>query len=423
MVETTGIDIVNLLLVLTLAWTGGTLVERLGYPALMGELLAGIVFGPPLLGLLHPAPELDILAELGVFLLMIYVGMEVDVKDLVALGPDAFLVAVGGFVLPFGLGYAAGVLVGASVAQALFLGLAMAATSLATKSRILVDLDLLDTRIANVLLGGALVSDVGVLVVFAGVLGFVQTNAVSPVTIGSVALEALAFFAVTIFIGVRFLPVLWHHLEALREEYGFVTKTSAFTIALLVAFLFAALADAAGLHMIIGGFMAGLFLRQADLEPDLYERMYDVIYDLAIGFFAPIFFATAAFELTLDVFSESLPLLAVLVAVAFVGKIVGSWLFALPTTLTSSEGLVVGFGMNGRGTVEIIIASIGLGAGIIDQQLFSILVFLAMLTTALVPVTMKWGVDWLDATDQLVRLDDVPDVHDADGLESEPERW
>ena len=97
MVETTGIDIPNLLLVLALAWTAGTLVERLGYPALMGELLAGVVFGPPLLGLLHPAPELAILAELGVLLLMIYVGVEVDVQDLVELGPQAFIVAVSGF--------------------------------------------------------------------------------------------------------------------------------------------------------------------------------------------------------------------------------------------------------------------------------------------------------------------------------------
>jgi Kef-type K+ transport system membrane component KefB len=227
---------------------------------------------------------------------------------------------------------------------------------------------------------------------------------------------------VTIFIGVRFLPMLWHHLEVLREKYGFVNRTSAFTVALLVALLFAALADAAGLHMIIGGFIAGLFLRQADLEPALYERMYDVMYGLAIGFFAPIFFVTAAFELTLDVFSESLSLLTVLVAVAFVGKIVGSWLFALPTTLSSREGLVVGFGMNGRGTVEIIIASIGLGAGIIDQQLFSILVFLAMLTTALVPVTMKWGVEWLEAADQLVRLDDGRDALGADGPDHDVER-
>lgn len=412
MVEAAGLDILNLLLVLALAWVFGSFSERLGYPALMGELTAGIVFGPPLLGLLHPAGELEILAELGVFLLMLYVGMEVDIHDLFELGSKSLLVAVGGFVVPFGLGYVAGVAVGLPVEPSLFIGIAMAATSLATKSRILVDLDLLDTRIAGVLLGGALVSDVGVLVVFAGVIGFIEAGAVEPIAIAEIAGKALAFFAVALVLGDRFLPVVWTRFEDLRERYGFLDRTSAFTVAMVVALVFAYLADLAGLHMIIGGFVAGLFLRQADLEPTLYEQVYDVIYDLAIGFFAPIFFVTVAFDLSLSVFSEDLGLLALLTGVAFVGKIVGSWLFSLPTELTSREGFVVGLGMNGRGTVEIIIASIGLSAGIIGQQMFSILVFLAILTTALVPVTMAWGVDWLEKGEQLVRMDDaeIPDV-------------
>lgn len=412
MVEAAGINILNLLLVLALAWVFGSFSERLGYPALMGELIAGVVFGPPLLGLLHPAEELEILAELGVFLLMLYVGMEVDIHDLFELGSKSLLVALGGFVVPFGLGYAAGVLIGLSVEPSLFIGIAMAATSLATKSRILVDLDLLDTRIAGVLLGGALVSDVGVLVVFAGVIGFIEAGAVEPIAIAEIAGKALAFFVVALIIGDRFLPVVWTRFEELREHYGFLDRTSAFTVAMVVALVFAYLADLAGLHMIIGGFVAGLFLRQADLEPALYDQVYDVIYDLAIGFFAPIFFVTVAFDLSLSVFAEDLGLLALLTGVAFVGKIVGSWLFSLPTDLTSREGFVIGFGMNGRGTVEIIIASIGLNAGIINQQLFSILVFLAMLTTALVPVTMKWGVDWLEAVGELVEMDESesPDV-------------
>ncbi|USZ69463.1 cation:proton antiporter [Halorussus salilacus] len=412
MVEAVGFDILNLLLVLALAWVFGSLSERLGYPALMGELLAGVVFGPPLLGLLQPAEELDILAELGVFLLMVYVGMEVDIHDLFELGSKSLLVAVGGFVVPFGLGYLAGVLIGLATGPSLFIGIAMAATSLATKSRILVDLDLLDTRIAGVLLGGALVSDVGVLVVFAGVIGFIEAGSVEATTIATIAGKALAFFAVALIIGDKFLPPLWTRFEQLRERYGFVDRTSAFTVAMVVALVFAYLADLAGLHMIIGGFVAGLFLRQADLQPDLYEQVYGVIYDLAIGFFAPIFFVTVAFDLTLDVFASDVGLLALLTGVAFVGKIVGSWAFSLPTDLTSREGFVIGLGMNGRGTVEIIIASIGLNAGIIDQQLFSILVFLAMLTTALVPVTMKWGVDWLQGVGELVTMDEdeTPDV-------------
>lgn len=416
------LDVLSLLLVLTVAWIFGALSERLGYPAMMGELFAGLVFGPPILGLLQPSETLDIFAELGVFLLMVYVGMEVDLDDLFELGSQALVVAFGAFIIPFALGYAAGVLTIATVDGALFLGLAMAATSLATKSRILVDLDVLDTRIAGVLLGGALASDVAVLVVFAGVLGFIQAGSVDVVNIGVILAKAVAFFAVTLFIGNRFLPHVWERFEALRERYGFVDKTTAFSVALFVSLAFAELADLAGLHMIIGGFVAGMFLRQAELHPALYEHMHNVIYDLAIGFFAPIFFVTVAFQVSFDVFTQNLDLLALLVTIAFVGKILGSWLFSLPTTLTQKEGVVIGFGMNGRGTVEIIIASIGLSAGIIEQSLFSILVFLAMFTTALVPMTVKWGIDWLEAADELVFTNADSEVDTASVSDTSPDQ-
>ena len=406
MVEAAGIDLLNLLLVLTLAWIFGILAERVGYPALMGELLAGILFGPAVLGILHSTPAIEIFAELGVFLLMIYVGMEVDLHDLFALGPQALMVALGGFVVPFALGYLAGGFIGATVEQSLFIGIAMAATSLATKSRILVDLDVLDTRIAGVLLGGALLSDVGVMVVFAGIMGFIETGDVTVQGIAMVAGQALAFFVVALVVGDRVLPYVWEQLEDWMVRHEFVDKTSAFTVALVVALIFAYFAALVDLHMIIGGFIAGLFLRQAQLDPDIYDHMYGVMYDLAMGFFAPIFFVSVAFELTLDVFTQDLALLGIILAVAFVGKIVGSWLFALPTKLSSKEGLVIGFGMNGRGTVEIVIVSIALSAGIIGQQLFSILVFTAIFTTALVPPTVKWGIDWLERGGELVFTDE-----------------
>lgn len=410
-IESAPIDLLNLLLVLTLAWTLGSIAQRLGYPALMGELLAGIVFGPALLGVIQPAAELEVLAELGVFLLMVYVGMEVDIHDLFALGPLAVAVAVGGLIVPFGVGYLIGDYLGLAMGASLFIGIAMAATSLATKSRILVDLDILDTRIANVLLGGALISDVGILVAFAGVIGFIEAGEASATAMGLIMIEALAFFAIALVVGDRVLPYVWEGLEELRERWGFMDKTAAFTIALMVALAFAEFATVAGLHNIIGGFVAGLFLRQAELQEQLYEHMYNVIYDLAIGFFAPIFFVTVAFDLTLDVFTADLGLLALIVAAAFATKIVGTYLFSVPTRLTHRESFVIGLGMNGRGTVEIIIASIGLSAGVIDQSLFSILVFMAILTTALVPPTMKWGVEWLESNDELVRTQETAEVH------------
>lgn len=241
------------------------------------------------------------------------------------------------------------------------------------------------------LLGGALASDVGVLIAFAGVDSYVTAGVLDPLEIGVIVAEALGFFAITIFLGHRFLPVAWAHIEGLRDQYGFVDKTTAFMFALLVSLLFAQLATLADLHMIIGGFIAGMFLRQSDVEPSLHEHMHTVIYDLAMDFFAPVFFVTVGFDITFDVFFESFGILVALVAVvavAFLGKIVGSWQFALPTSLTSREGVVIGFGMNGRGTVEIIIASVALSAGVIDTQLFSVLVFIAIFTTALVPVTI-----------------------------------
>ncbi|MFW5905376.1 MAG: cation:proton antiporter [archaeon] len=413
MVEAAGLDIINLLLVLSLAWMFGAFAERLGYPAMMGEILAGIVFGPALLGVLHSSDVLAIFAEFGVFLLMVYVGMEIDLHELFELGPQALMVALGGFLLPFALGYAAGDVLGMTIEQSLFIGIALAATSLATKSRILVDLDILDTRIAGVLLGGALLSDVAILVVFAGVIGFIESGEITLWSLGAVMLRALAFFAAALVIGERVLPILWDRLEGLMRRYGFIDKTSAFSIALIVALVFAYLAALADLHIIIGGFIAGMFLRQAQLDEEIYEHMHTVMYDLAMGVFAPIFFVTVGFELTLDVFTQELGLLIFVLALAFIGKIVGSWAFALPTKLTSKEGLVIGLGMNGRGTVEIIIVSIGLSMGIISQQLFSILVFMAILTTALVPVTVKLGVDWLERADELVYM--------ADDTDAEPE--
>lgn len=383
-----------------------SLSERIGYPALMGELLAGIMFGPALLGVLQPSEALDVFAELGVFLLMLYVGMEVDIHELFALGPEALMIALGGFLIPFGLGYLIGVAIGLSVGPSLFIGIALAATSLATKSRILVDLDILETRIAGVLLGGALLSDVGVLIVFTGVLDFIETGDISGLSIGFTLTKTFGFFAVTLVIGDRILPRLREQLETWMHRHQFVDKTAGFTVALVVALSFAYLASVVDLYMIIGGFIAGLFLRQAELDAEIYNHMYTVVYDLAMGFFAPIFFVTVAFDLTLDVFTQDLGLLTLIVGAAFIGKIVGCWIFGLPLTLTSREGFVIGLGMNGRGTVEIIIASIALSAGIISQALFSILVFTAIFTTALVPITVTWGIDWLDRAGELVYTDD-----------------
>ncbi|CAN5657358.1 N/A [soil metagenome] len=395
------LDILNLLLVLGVAWIAGTVVQRLGYPSVLGELGAGIVLGPPLLGWLSVGDPLMVIADLGVLLMMVYIGMEIDLRDLGRASTGGLLAAIGGFFVPFGLGYAVTIAFGGDVIAALFIGMAVGVTSLATKSRILVDLGLLDTRIAHVMMAGALISDTLSLIVFAGILSVVTIGTLTVFGMGTIALQIALFFFAAWLLGTHVVP----HVFAWVSRRGFDGRTFNLTLTLLVALLFAELAELAGLHGILGAFLAGLFLREGIRVRRLSHDISGVVKDVSLGFLAPVFFVTAGFEVSFDVFRDDLAFLFTVMVVAIVGKIVGTALFYLPSGHGWREGITVGFGMNGRGAVEIIIAGVGLQAGIIDQSIFSILVFMAIFTTASVPVTLKWGVDWLRRNDQLVRAD------------------
>jgi Kef-type K+ transport system membrane component KefB/sulfur carrier protein ThiS len=396
-------SIVNLLLVLLSAWIAGSIVARFGYPSIFGELMAGIVLGPPLLGLLEGSEALSVLAEVGVLLMMLYIGMEIDPRELFKASWPGALAAVGGFATPFVLAYVVVVALGGTTEAGLFIGIAAGITSLATKSRILVDLKLLDTRVAHVLMAGALISDTLALLSFAVIIGVVDAGALDMGSLGLTALRAFLFFAVTTFLGMKVFPPLWRRLK----RVGLTGRTFNATLILLIALLFAELAELAGLHAILGAFLAGLFLREGTvLERKLSHQLNDLVHDVSIGFLAPIFFVTAGFHVSLGVFQTDLLLLVAVTGVATVGKILGTALFYLPSGHGWREGLTVGAGMNGRGAVEIIIAEIGLSMGFISPEIFSVLVFMAIFTTATVPVFLKWGTDWLRSRDELVRSRD-----------------
>lgn len=394
-------SIINLLLVLLAAWLAGMFANRLGYPSVLGELLAGIVLGPPLLGLLEGGPALSVLAEVGILLMMLYIGMEIDPAELGRASRAGLLAAVGGFVTPFVLCYLLVVGLGGTVMAGIFVGIAAGVTSLATKSRILVDLQLLDTRVAHVLMAGALIADTASLILFAAVLGVAELGSVDAVEVGLVAAKALLFFGAAVLLGLKVFPVLGRRIQQF-EGFG---RTASFTMVILVALFFAEMAELAGLHGILGSFLAGLFLREGVLGRSLSKDLMDLVRDASIGFLAPVFFVTAGFAVSLDVFSTDLGLLTGVIVLATIGKIAGTALFYLPTGYGWREGLTIGAGMNGRGAVEIIVAQIGLAAGLITQEIFSILVFMAIFTTATVPVLLKAGVDWLRRRGELVRSD------------------
>lgn len=395
-------SLLNLLLVLIAAWTAGLIATRLGYPSVLGELVAGTILGPPLLGLLEGGEALAVLAEVGILLMMVYIGMEIDPKELGRASKAGLLAALGGFITPFVLCYLAIVLSGGSQMAAVFVGIAAGVTSLATKSRILVDLQLLDTRIAHVMMAGALIADTLSLILFAAVIGLGEANEINAAGLAVIAGKALLFFAVTMVLGLKLFPAIGRMLRKVKS----FERTTYFTLVLLVALVFAEMAELAGMHGILGAFLAGLFLREGALGRSMSKELMHVVRDASIGFLAPIFFVTAGFAVSLDVFTTDLGLLVLVVGLATVGKIAGTALFYLPTGHGWREGLTVGAGMNGRGAVEIIVAQIGLSMGLIDQNIFSILVFMAIFTTATVPVFLKWGTKWLRSRGELVRSDE-----------------
>ncbi len=392
-------SILNLLLVLLAAWLGGHAAARIGYPSVLGELLAGIVLGPPLLGILVGSDALNVLAELGVLIMMLYIGMEIDPKELGKASKGGILAALGGFIVPFGLGYWVVTSTGGTQIAGVFVGMAMGVTSLATKSRILVDLKILDTRIAHVMMAGALVADTLSLIIFAGIISFATAGSLDLAGISIIAVKVILFFGISWFLGLKVFPNLYKWLQ----KIGLTGRTFNATLVLLIALAFAELAHLAELHGILGAFIAGLVLREAIAEKKLSFELTGLVKDVSLGFLAPIFFVTAGFQVSFGVFQTDLYLLLSTIILATVGKIVGTALFYIPGGNSWREGITIGAGMNGRGAVEIVIAGIGLNAGIITQEIFSILVFMAILTTATVPVLLKLGVDWLQKRNELVR--------------------
>lgn len=398
------LSLLNLLFVLLAAWVAGAVVARAGYPAIFGELMVGMILGPPLLGLIHGSEALAVLAELGVLLMMLYIGMEIDARELFKASWGGFLAAIGGFITPFVLAYlVVSVLFGESMMAGLFVGIAAGVTSLATKSRILSDLKLLDTRVAHVMMAGALVADTLSLIVFTAIIGLADNGTLEVAGLLTIGLQVTLFFAVTVFLGLKVFPIAWRYLS----QWGLTNRTFHATFILLITLLFAEFAEVAGLHAILGAFLAGLFIREGiAVERKLAGELTELVRDVSIGFLAPIFFVTAGFQVSLSVFTTALPLLLTVIVVATIGKVAGTALFYLFSGNGWREGITIGAGMNGRGAVEIIIAEIALSAAIISQEIFSVLVFMAIFTTATVPVFLKWGTDWLNGRGELHRSSD-----------------
>ncbi|MFA4903988.1 MAG: cation:proton antiporter [Desulfobaccales bacterium] len=385
--------IIDIILILLVAWLLGDLFQRLRLPRLLGELLGGLLLGPPLLGWVQPHEGLTILADLGVFFLMFYSGMEMDPRKLLEQFWISLAVAVGGFILPFAVGYGVAVLYGATTFQALIIGMGLSITAIAVQTRVLQELEIHHSKVGHIIIGAAIVDDILALVTFSVLTNLAKTGSVDPFSLLIMIGKVAAFFGCTILVGQFVLPPLTRRIKD-REAKGF-------TFALLIALIMGYLAEMVGLHIIIGAFLAGQFVRQEVIEPELYHKLHDRFFNIIYGFLGPIFFVSLSFEVTLDLPAHDWFLLAAVVGVAIFGKVVGCGLPVLFFRRSWREALVIGLGMNGRGEVALIVAkeilllsSVLLANGMIGSPLlteaqFTILILMAFITTLITPISLR----------------------------------
>jgi Kef-type K+ transport system membrane component KefB len=373
----------ELLLGLVLVWLVAKLaaegMERIGQTAVLGELLAGVLLGPGVLGLVHESEALHALAELGVLILLFEVGLESDLDELLKAGLQAALVAVVGVVLPFMAGYALMHWSGYPPLVAVFVGATLTATSVGITARVLADLGRLQDAAANVVLGAAVVDDILGLIILAVVTGVAQTGLVS---LGGVALlsgKAVIFLVVALFLGLKLAPALVRWIGRLRARGALVVYAVVFAVAL------AALADLIGLATIIGAFSAGLILATTERRAHIEERIKPVA-DLLV----PVFFVTVGMKVEPAMLNPFAPNAQLGIAMLLTAVAVASKLAAgLAVYQRGVRRWPVGVGMVPRGEVGLIFAGTGLAVGVVAADLYSALVVAVMLTTFVAPPWLK----------------------------------
>lgn len=391
---------IYLLLLLVAALFFGKVAERFHQPTIVGNILGGLVFGPvfiiilggfdsifdveifqEVIGNLRPEKvenTTEFLMEFAIVMLMFSSGMETRIKDFLASFRTGIMTASFGVIFPFALGFLGTYLYLGDVLISLYIGAALSITAVALSISTLIQMDAIQTRFGMTIVNGAIVDDIIGIVILSVLLSMSNTGELpNPFTVGGMIIIAVIFVLISLFILPRLLKKTYSQLRDTR-----ITEKVGFTI--LIAGLIAVAAHLMGLHIMIGAFLGGMAIRES-----LNRRTKQAIGRWSFGFFAPIFFAWVGFSVTFSgtAFSILLPLIVVL---GFIGKVFGAGLGAKLSGLSWHEAFLVGLGMNGRAAVDLILASVALSSGIIDRDLYSAIVFNAIIMALLTPILLKF---------------------------------
>ena len=370
----------DLAIILIVAKIAAELFERIRVPAVLGEIIAGIVIGPSMLGLIEPSDAIRILAEVGVIILLAEVGLEMDVTELRKVGRASMLVAIIGVVVPMSSGVLAGTVLGESFNASLFLGAALAATSVGITARVFGDLKALSSTEARIVLGAAVADDVFGLIILTVVTRIVQQGSVGLVDVAITIGIAVGFIAIAGVVGVFIIPRLFAFIGE-----RVVSPATIGVLAAALTFGFSAAASSAQLAPIIGAFIAGIALSRTP-QHDRISRDFK-----SLGaFFIPVFFLQIGIDTDVTkFFSQNVLLIAaVLTVIAVVGKVVT----AVGARSANADKLLIGIGMIPRGEVGLIFASIGVTVGVFDDELYAVVLLVVLLTTVITPPLLRWRV-------------------------------
>lgn len=366
--------LIQLAIVFAAAKIAGEIVTRLGGVALVGELAVGAVLGPHALGVIREDPLLGGLAELGVVVLLFMVGLEMDFGQLRVVGARGALVGAVGIVLPFVAGAGLMFLTGQPTPTALFVGTALVATSVGITARVLSELGLLAETESVIILAAAVVDDVLGLLVLAAVTA-VGSGKVDPLSLTILLVETVVFIGVLLTMGRVAVRRHGHRVRHLRIPHGRLS------FALLVCLALAALAGVIGLAAIVGAFLAGLLVADLSTEEQDLKHELEPIYALLVPFFFVLTGARLDIGALLDPGALLLGVALTLTAIAT--KLVGCGLAMWGTSLRSA--VRVGTGMVPRGEVGLVVASLGLAAGVIDGALYGAVLMMVAITTLVAP--------------------------------------
>ena len=373
----------NLLIIILVARLAAELAERIKIPAVLGEIVAGIIIGPSVLGLIDPIKHLDVadmvllLGEIGVILLLFQVGLEMDLGEMAKVGKPAFVVAIIGVAVPFAAGFGVAASFGEDAKVALFIGATLTATSVGITARVLGDLRALALRESRIVLGAAVADDVLGLVILTVVVKVVTEGSISAGVVLETIGLAVGFLLITGLLAIYVIPRLFTRIDRLAKSTTTIVS-SAFALTLA----FSLLANQAKLAFIIGAFMAGLAVGRSPQ----HERISEGLNPLG-HIFIPVFFASIGINADLEaMFQPSVLVLAVsLTVVAIIGKLVAG----LGVGRSGGDKLLIGIAMMPRGEVGLIFASIGLSKGVLDDELYGAVLLMVLVTTLITPPLIR----------------------------------